>query len=68
VELVLPHSDSREISRVLVLNPSGKPSAARAPPRISVPLTEPSLFIEQHPKLDALPAPAATDEVCRILT
>jgi hypothetical protein len=34
----------REISRVLVLNLSGKPSGAQALHRISLPLTEPSLL------------------------
>ncbi len=34
----------REISRVLVLNLSGKTSGAYAPPRMTMPLTEPSLL------------------------
>jgi hypothetical protein len=34
----------REISRVLVLNLSGKPGGAGASPRISMRLTEPSLL------------------------
>jgi hypothetical protein len=39
-----PQSDSREISRVLVLNLSGKASGAHAPPRSSLSLTMPSLL------------------------
>src|SRR3989441_7886583 len=39
-----PQSDSREISRVLVLNLSGKASGAHAPPRRGLSLTTPSLL------------------------
>jgi hypothetical protein len=39
----------REISRVLVLNLSGKLSGACALPRIIMPLTPPFALIEDHP-------------------
>ena len=39
----------REISRVLVLNLSGKASGAPAPPRIRLPLTPPSLLSRRTP-------------------
>src|SRR5947209_6500648 len=44
-----PQSDSGEISRVLVLNLSGKKRGARAPPRRSLPLTTPSLLSRGTP-------------------
>src|SRR2546425_3619498 len=44
-----PQSDSREISRVLVLNLSGKASGAHAPPRRGLSLTTPSLLSRWHP-------------------
>jgi hypothetical protein len=39
----------REISRVLVLNLSGKAGGAGAPPRTTMPLTEDSLLSMGHP-------------------